>query len=84
MFLSSLVQSLVISLSYTGRFVTDNGRAKVSYRARLNRALHSSASRVTFRSLDLDHAHALRTRRVRCEVYAENSGISGRACFIAA
>lgn len=81
MFLSSLVQSLVISLSYTGRFITDNGRAKISYRARLNRAVNSSASRVTFRSLGLDHAHAMNARRVRCEVFAENSGITGRACF---
>ena len=73
--------SLLIPAAFVGLPAVDRGPARVSYRARLNRAVHSSAGRVTFRSLDLEARAALQARRVRCEVFEANSGIVGRAVF---
>lgn len=57
-----------------------NGRAQ-SWRERLNRAAFAARHRVTLESPDIAHARTLRERRTRCEVFAENSGIAGRASF---
>ena len=80
--LTSLLNSFLVAAAYAPRLRgMDRGEAKATFRARLNRALHSSASRCTFRSWELSEREALRARRVRCEVYEENSGIVGRAVF---
>jgi hypothetical protein len=57
-----------------------NGRAQ-SWRERLNRAAFAAPSRVVFLAPDLEHVRALRERAIRCEVYAERAGTTGRASF---
>lgn len=57
-----------------------NGRAQ-SWRERLNRAAFAAPSRVVFLAPELEHVRALRERAIRCEVYAERAGITGRASF---
>lgn len=57
-----------------------NGRAQ-SWRERLNRAAFAAPSRVVFLAPELEHVRALRERAIRCDVYAERNGYTGRASF---
>ena len=65
-----------------GRYVNrlSDGRAQ-SWRERLNVAGFASPSRVTFASPEIEAARMLRERAIRCDVYAENHGFTGRASF---
>lgn len=53
-----------------------------TYRAKLNRAVFSGRGRVTFRSWELAERARLAEQAVRCDVYAERAGITGRAVFL--
>ena len=48
---------------------------------RINRAVFAGTSRVTFASPEIEAARMLRERAIRCDVYAENHGFTGRASF---
>jgi hypothetical protein len=52
-----------------------------TWRERLNRAVFASPSRVTFESPAIAAKRELSARRIRCEVFADNSGITGKAIF---
>lgn len=70
----SLLVSFLTAAAFSPRLrLVDRGPSRISYRARLNRAVYSSAGRVTFRSLEMEQARMLADRRIRCEVYAENN-----------
>lgn len=66
-------------LDHGGR-AQDNGRAR-SWAERINRASFAARWRVTFRAPELEFLAAMRDRAVRCDVYAERAGFSGRAVF---
>jgi hypothetical protein len=56
-------------------------RVAPTFRAKLNRAVFSGAGRVTFRSWELSERARLAAQAVRCDVYAERHGFTGRARF---
>lgn len=68
------------SVTDHGPRVQDNGRAR-TWRERLNRAAFAARSRVTFRAPELETRAALESRRIRCEVFSERNGCTGRAVF---
>lgn len=65
-----------------GRYVNrlSDGRAQ-SWRERLNVACFASPSRVTFASPEIEAKRDAAALRIRCEVFAERNGYTGRASF---